>query len=1511
MGKGGKSGKSAVGKALGIAGLAVGGWAPWVFGVKSGFAGAIMGLSLGQTIASALSQDDTTTQTSSFDNKMNSVSPDSRIPLLYGTRKIGGQQTYHETNVDAQWLVKDIVLGEGTFSGGYGITANGYITKLNGSIGTLIRQYNSAEDYTYQSINSDYNPVFGLINWKYPDAAVWIYTSDEPTGNDKDLVLYYNGNEHHIKLQDTSDLESDSSNDFSCSMPLLYQYIEGIHYDTPFANDGWQVINPVVCSDSPEDLGELNRTECYKTPAMIHFSKYATGDSWVQFYNGTQGAPSYYMRTGGYPNMAYLHAYLKYTEKLGSGNPTVTMIAQGRNVYDTRQKVWRYSENPAMIVRDYLLNKVFGSGEYITESMLDEDSFIETANYCDALVTTTDGAGRSVTEPRYRLNILFNDKKTYLEHLQEMLACFSGFLIFSNGKVALKVEKAEGSVYSFNDDNIVQGSMSYKTDSSADSPNKYVMHYIEPVLDWVSETAIVEDLVDQTTRNKIISKDIQLTGVTSQGQALRLGRIYRDLVRLCPVTMTFKTGAQAMHIEPGDIVKVSHNIIIDGAETSLFKDMPVRVLEIQEDSGEYTLTCRQYNPSIYDDSLGGNLNVHSYVGDIKEETLLPTAVPQATNLSCYTVYRQLSDGNTGYDIVVSYDLPDGYSLETGLVYYKTNHVDSTEVGTISENVPGDEIGFSLDWKYAGDSPNKVIIPGAKVGDIYKVKVITRNKKGDLSSDANAVTATVTVGLKTTIPNTPQNFHYDFTNGFNFYWDDVTNSDVDFYELRLDDKCGTLGDNLLAKCTGTSCSATLTNRQGTIYLFAHNASKSYSYPASINYNVPKPIAPILTLEQLLRGINVTADSFPNNVTGMNLYVSAEGYSEKFSLTTNVYSFYNNTGLYTFKAAFTDIFGEGYMGMEKTASIVATVDPQWIKDESISVDKVDSAVKQAIQNANNSVTELLNINTNIDKIVSDQKTTNDSFTNQISSINTDISGLTSTVSANKTNQDSTNDSLKSLIQQNADNITTAVNDYKNADTALSSQIKQNADSITSTVQANKDSQDKINTSVASDISQIKQTATSLSSTVVSNKDSQDTTNASMESQITQNSNSITSIVTNLNKQPSDTGYSSFTQLNDAINLRVVKGDVINQINLTSDGTLIDGKFLHVTGTTQFDSNIIANGMIQAGAITADKLAAGTITLGSNTVSGFTGGAVTLDTNGMTVAKTNGSSLLFGSNGMVFRDSNQQVFNAVGKQVVGVCRNGQRVTFKSPWDEIPTVVVAPQNMVISAPAYSTSTITLHAYATNVSTTGFNVVCYSGISNGVGIIAQNLSSGTMSWNNNYGGGNWWGRQSCNVSFQVPANISRVTITGHEAYTMTGVGNFQVYCSDNLSVTVNGSQVINESLNNGHTIFWGINSGNGGVNIGSTYEGVDGTAQYGITTGTITFPFSHDISVSPNASINVVLSADHQVFTGWITNKGLTGRLVIDSIVINVDSEQPLDTNGTAVFIATDSANSENYSVS
>lgn len=81
----------------------------------------------------------------------------------------------------------------------------------------------------------------------------------------------------------------------------------------------------------------------------------------------------------------------------------------------------------------------------------------------------------------------------------------------------------------------------------------------------------------------------------------------------------------------------------------------------------------------------------------------------------------------------------------------------------------------------------------------------------------------------------------------------------------------------------------------------------------------------------------------------------------------------------------------------------------------------------------------------------------------------------------------------------------------------------------------------------------------------------------------------IVSNLgNLMLAKANYSAIAQMTDAINLRVQKGDVINQINLSPTTTTINGKYLHVTGQTVFDNNVIVSRMLAAKAVTADKLA-----------------------------------------------------------------------------------------------------------------------------------------------------------------------------------------------------------------------------------------------------------------------------------------------------------------------------------
>ena len=112
------------------------------------------------------------------------------------------------------------------------------------------------------------------------------------------------------------------------------------------------------------------------------------------------------------------------------------------------------------------------------------------------------------------------------------------------------------------------------------------------------------------------------------------------------------------------------------------------------------------------------------------------------------------------------------------------------------------------------------------------------------------------------------------------------------------------------------------------------------------------------------------------------------------------------------------------------------------------------------------------------------------------------------------------------------------------------------------------------------------------------------------------------------------SQITQISSGIDLKVTQAvnnidgaELVSRINLSPAGTRIDGKLLHVTGEALFDNNIIAKGMIQAGAVTADKMQV-------DSLSTITGTIGTLRT------KTSGARVEISDNLIEVYDDNNQL-------------------------------------------------------------------------------------------------------------------------------------------------------------------------------------------------------------------------------------------------------------------------------
>ena len=428
-----------------------------------------------------------------------------------------------------------------------------------------------------------------------------------------------------------------------------------------------------------------------------------------------------------------------------------------------------------------------------------------------------------------------------------------------------------------------------------------------------------------------------------------------------------------------------------GAEFARLDTALLRIPFLKEDIGKKVyLKLASYNIFGNNEQDLSNLDEYEY-------TILPYYIPPVRNLKAHNRYRQLVDGVSRYDLEVEWEPPeDMTSYLEGQVWYKTDHEQGDRL-VIKEGVPADELGYQHDWTFAGSGQNRATIPQAIVGDTYRIAVTTKDRWGAMTSPDQAPRIEILVAVKSEIPNTPENFGITFGNKAELYWDEVTNSDIAYYEVRTDQSAGLGTASLVVRTSSLKASVTLAERTGTLYLYACNAQGKYSYPAVLTYKKTRPDAPTnIAITTALRGANFRVPPIPSTATSVRYYISGTKTTDMIESKNPLVVYQCEPDVYSIYACYVDIFGEGYRTVDYAFTVTPYIDPEWLKDEAISLKKVDKEIQNAVKDAQQALPNL----------------------------NEKVAELTKT-----------DDEIKATVQDKT--------------TALSSQIKQNANSITSVV------------------------------------------------------------------------------------------------------------------------------------------------------------------------------------------------------------------------------------------------------------------------------------------------------------------------------------------------------------------------------------------------------------------------------------------------------------------------------
>lgn len=610
-------------------------------------------------------------------------------------------------------------------------------------------------------------------------------------------------------------------------------------------------------------------------------------------------------------------------------------------------------------------------------------------------------------------------------------------------------------------------------------------------------------------------------------------------------------------------------------------------------------------------------------------TLTPYFIPEVTDLTLYTKYYEITNRVKSFDVVAEFNVPQINSLDTVEIWYREP---------------------SGQWKYGGAGEGQIIISGCELGHTYEVKAVVKDTHGNTSQ---GVSKNITVELKSEIPNKPLGFSISFSDMAHFNWLEVRNADVDYYELRLDLNAGQ-NDGLIGRSNNTTYSGTLSNRTGKVYLYAHNPAKGYGAPAELTYNVQQPKQPTnLKATANINGIGVTFEAIPANCKGANVYVDSKVYFT----TTNALTIPLEAGVYNVKVAYVDIFGEGPKSNGQLITVKATIPKEMLDKEALGLNEIDRRIAAldkvgsstldyakavALMSRAPQLMEDPTFKTKAELVLykKDNQQILQKFGNpspKYGDINTGgrmcgiltgdakytsigYGGFRITPGGNPLEGQLNNTYIVRMVAKVKPDISMYLNNnhlgHGDTPTGFLTSNK-GSDKPQEYIffwkygnewnQQNTDGNDCGYVYFKSDNG--KNNSPNFIAWIykleVYAVDGYDDSVANIKTSITQLQGAIDSQVNNLaNKMGTH-----ITQLDNAIKSQVIDGDkVMSAITQYKGGTKIDGKLLHVTGQTLFDKNIIARGMIQAGAVTADNIHVDNLATISANIGDLQGGTIT---------------------------------------------------------------------------------------------------------------------------------------------------------------------------------------------------------------------------------------------------------------------------------------------------------------
>ncbi|MDR7942429.1 DUF1983 domain-containing protein [Enterobacter soli] len=270
--------------------------------------------------------------------------------------------------------------------------------------------------------------------------------------------------------------------------------------------------------------------------------------------------------------LRYVNTALLYVEfdakQFPNGIPQVVCNPKGRiirvpDTYDPETRTysgtwegvfkWAWTDNPAWIYYDIILNERFGLGQRIDATQIDKWELYRIAQYCDQPVP--DGKGGSGTEPRFRCNVYIQDRNDAWTVLRDLAGIFRGMTYWGDNKMYVLADMPRDVWHIYNHASVVEGKFTFADPSETTRNTAALVNWSDPTNHYKDTP---EPVYDNDLAMRFDYRQLEMTaiGCTRQSEANRRGR-WALLTNGIGEVVTFSTG---MDVPPvGEVIGVAAN----------------------------------------------------------------------------------------------------------------------------------------------------------------------------------------------------------------------------------------------------------------------------------------------------------------------------------------------------------------------------------------------------------------------------------------------------------------------------------------------------------------------------------------------------------------------------------------------------------------------------------------------------------------------------------------------------------------------------------------------------------------------------------------------------------------------------------------------------------------------------------------------------------------------------------------------------------------------------------------